>query len=358
MSNGLVVLAGDCREMLKTLPAESVHCCVTSPPYWRLRDYGCPNQIGREPTPGEYVAALRAVFAEVWRVLRKDGTLWLNLGDTYASAWPCERRNVLGNGSMPDGTRKSRLPRLGGGIKEKDLIGIPWMVALALRADGWYLRSDIIWHKPNPMPESMRDRPTKAHEYLFLFSKSPKYFYDAEAIREIGKYPAGTKAAKGSAERAKMKGVNARPPEYKIYDGFRNKRTVWNVPTVPYPGAHFATFPPNLIRPCVLAATSEAGCCPQCGTPWTRCRERAGNERTTGANKAANDCQPTCRCFPRAANRQPCLVLDPFAGSGTTGQVALELGRKAVLIEANSDYLGLIGNRCSRHIRKGSSLKG
>lgn len=338
IGNALTVLTGDCHAVLKALPAESVHCCITSPPYWRLRDYGYACQIGREPTPEAYVDALRGVFAEVWRVLRKDGTLWLNLGDTYASAWPCDRRNVLGTGSMPDGSRKFRPPRLGPGIKEKDLVGIPWMVAFALRADGWYLRSDIVWAKPNPMPESVSDRPTKAHEYLFLFSKSPRYFYDANAIRETGVCPAGTKAAKGSVQRAAITGVNARPPEYKIYDGFRNKRTVWTVPTASCPGTHFATFPPNLVRPCILAGTSARGCCPQCGAPWkhrakrdpshggSRCQNRSA-KRQDGHGALANgksrtlDWQPTCQCVTalqsRRQNPDPLsprssVVLDPL----------------------------------------------
>jgi len=255
------VLPGDCREVLKRLPSESIHCCITSPPYWRLRDYGFPNQIGREPTPDAYVKALRAVFAEVWRVLSKDGTLWLNLGDTYASAWPYDWRNIVGTGSMPDGSRKFRPPRLVPGIKEKDFVGIPWTVAFALRADGWYLRSDIIWRKPNPMPESVRDRPTKAPEYLFLLSKSPHYFCDATAIREIGACRAGTKAAKGSAHRAGIKGVNAWPPEYKFTMDSEANEPFGRFRRSPYPGAHFATFRPNLVRPCILAGTSTAGCC-------------------------------------------------------------------------------------------------
>jgi len=183
-NQSLTILTGDSRALLRSVPAESVHCCITSPPYWRLRDYGHPGQIGWEATPEDYVETLRSVFAEVRRVLRSDGTLWLNLGDSYASAWPCSRRNQIDNGSLQNGTREARPPRLGPGLKEKDLVGIPWLVAFALRADGWYLRSDIIWHKPNAMPESVTDRPSKAHEYLFLFSKSKRYYYDAAAIRE------------------------------------------------------------------------------------------------------------------------------------------------------------------------------
>lgn len=296
--NDACVLIGDCRHLLSMLPANSVHCCVTSPPYFGLRDYGVQGQIGLESDLAAYVEQMRAVFAEVRRVLREDGTLWLNLGDSFASAWPCSRRNMVGTGSLPNGKREARPPRLPNGLKEKDLMGVPWRVAFALQEDGWYLRSDIIWSKGNPMPESVTDRPTRSHEYLFLLTKNPKYYYDHEAIKEEGVYPAGTKGAKGSAERAAVAGVNARPPEYKVYDGFRNKRSVWNINTRPFKGAHFATFPPALVEPCVLAG------CP------------------TGE-----------------------VVLDPFAGSGTTGEVALRLGRRAVLIELNPDYRPLIEAR-------------
>lgn len=295
----ITIHQGDCLQVLQTLPDESVHCCVTSPPYFGLRDYGVDGQIGLEPTPQAYVEKLVAVFREVRRVLRDDGTLWLNLGDSYAAGG-------RGGGMEGEGGEKQRSnqgallgpKRAPQGLKPKDLVGIPWMVAFALRADGWYLRQDIIWHKPNPMPEIVRDRCTKAHEYLFLLAKSERYYFDSEAMKEPGVIPAGTKGAKGSAERSAVAGVNARPPEYKVYDGFRNKRSVWTVQTRPYKGAHFATYPPDLIRPCIMAG------CPVGGT-----------------------------------------VLDPFGGSGTTGHVALELGRKAVLIELNPKYVELMEQR-------------
>ena len=235
------ILLGDCRDTLKTLPDQSVHTCVTSPPYFGLRDYGHEGQMGLEPTPDEFVAELVAVFREVRRVLRDDGTLWLNLGDSYASyrdgkATPDTSRGVSDGTLVPKGSAKNRMASTFSetSVKHKDLIGIPWMVAFALRADGWYLRQDIIWHKPNPMPESVTDRCTKAHEYIFLLSKSPKYYFDHEAMKEDGVLPAGTKGAKGSAERQSQKGVNSRPPEYKIYDGKRNKRSVWTVNTKPF----------------------------------------------------------------------------------------------------------------------------
>jgi DNA modification methylase len=292
------ILQGDCREMLQSLPDESVHCCVTSPPYFNLRDYNVAGQIGLESRPEEYVEALVGVFREVRRVLRKDGTLWLNLGDSYASRWPCNRRNVIGSGSLANGKREARPERMGWGLKDKDLMLIPHRVAMALQEDGWWLRSDTVWHKPNPMPESVRDRPTRAHEYLFLLAKSQGYYYDATAIREPGVIPAGTKAAKGSAERCAQPGVNSRPPEYKVYDGWRNKRSVWQVSTRPYKGAHFATMPPALVEPCILAG------CPPGG-----------------------------------------VVLDPFAGSGTVGEVAAKHGRDAILVELNPEYVKLIEQR-------------
>jgi len=279
-SPSLVVRVGDCRELLREIPDESVQCCVTSPPYWGLRDYGHPDQIGQEPSPDEYVANLVSVFDEVRRVLRADGTLWLNLGDSYASTGRSEQKpspkGTVGQAVKATGRKviwgKDRHDNfawtLPGGIKPKDLVGTPWMVAFALRDSGWWLRSEIIWQKPNVMPESVTDRPTTAHEKIFLLTKSASYYYDAEAIKE----PAGNVT--------------------------RNKRSVWTVPTAPYKEAHFATYPPDLIRPCIMAGTKRGD-----------------------------------------------VVLDPFGGSGTTGQVALELGRRAILLELNADYAKIIEQR-------------
>lgn len=292
------VLQGDCIESLKTLDDESVNCCVTSPPYWGLRDYGESDQLGLEETPEEYVTNMVKVFSEVKRVLTKDGTLWLNLGDSYYNYRPGKGQSLI---KQTVSNTKQDLPvecsRRGNkiqGLKEKDLVGIPWRVAFALQADGWYLRQDIIWHKPNPMPESVADRCTKAHEYIFLLSKSSKYYYDHEAIMEEASYkdqPRG--GSKNRYEQHEFGGDN------KIYNT-RNKRSVWTVNTRPYPEAHFATYPKKLIRPCIKAG------CPQGG-----------------------------------------VVLDPFGGSGTTAEVANELQRDAILCELNPKYCELIEKRLS-----------
>ena len=299
----ITVLVGDCLASLRTLPDQSVHTCVTSPPYFGLRDYGVDGQIGLEDTPDAFVSRLVEVFREVRRVLRDDATLWLSLGDSYGRN-PAKGQHKPGQSGGKHaavynrGKGRASATALGDSVKEKDLIGIPWRVAFALQADGWYLRQDIIWSKPNPMPESVRDRCTKAHEYVFLLSKGPRYYFDSDAIKEPGVIPAGTKGAKGSAARAAQRGVNSRPPEYKVYDGMRNRRSVWTVTTKPFKGAHFATFPPDLIEPCILAG------CPPGGT-----------------------------------------VLDPFGGSGTTAGVALKHGRNAILCELNPDYAALVKAR-------------
>lgn len=295
---------GDALSVLKTMPDQSINTCVTSPPYWGLRDYGVDGQLGLEPTPEEYVANLVEVFREVRRVLRDDGTLWLNLGDSYNGS----KMNRSGQHGYKDG-RSNRDKRfsVGGvkGLKPKDLVGIPWMVAFALRADGWYLRQDIIWHKPNPMPESVKDRCTKAHEYIFLLSKSPKYYYDADSIKEPSsdlekskkryEKPFGGKKAE---ELLKTNQVHTRTIGMREFDGKRNKRSVWTVPTRPFPEAHFAVYPPDLITPCILAG------CPVGGT-----------------------------------------VLDPFAGSGTTLLVATQHHRKSIGIELNPEYIEIAKRR-------------
>ena len=297
------ILQGDVRETLRALPEKTVQTCVTSPPYFGLRDYGVDGQIGLEPTPAEYVEQMVQVFREVRRVLRDDGTLWLNLGDSYTGS-----ANNGGEASKTmQGTQAAtgkNLPsKSGAGLKPKDLIGIPWRVAFALQADGWYLRQDIIWHKPNPMPESVRDRCTKAHEYVFLLSKSERYFFDSEAMREPCSEDMQRRASKGHTRGAggkidasrqdadKLRGEHAKVID--VSNG-RNRRSVWTVATRPYKGAHFATFPPALIEPCILA-----------GAPFNG------------------------------------LVLDPFTGSGTTAAVALQHGRRFIGCELNPDYIKL-----------------
>ena len=371
------VLEGDVREVLKTLDDESVQCVGTSPPYWGLRDYGVDDQLGLEATPEEFVENMVDVFREVKRVLRNDGTLWLNLGDTYCGTGHKGEHTDPKHKEGRNG-QKIALNNKVAGLKSKDLIGIPWRVALALQADGWYLRSDIIWNKPNPMPEPVKDRPTKSHEYIFLLTKSAKYYYDAEAIKEKGEYPAGTRAAKASDARSSMGFVNSRPPEYKIYDGTRNKRSVWKITTKPYKEAHFATFPEELPEICIKAGTSKAGCCADCGSPVKRVTERQvgddmswagrgpknealratgkGDTRGTTMNIGSKEdyyknqprnvtlgWEPTCDCN---AERVPCVVLDIFAGSGTTLRVASKLGRKGIGIELNPEYIKILKKRC------------
>lgn len=373
--NPLTIINADSLTALRQMPDQSVHCCVTSPPYYGLRDYGIEGQIGLEETPEEYVAKMVAVFHEVKRVLRDDGTCWVNLGDSYGSS--------------------------------KSLLGIPWRIAFALQADGWYLRRDIIWHKPNPMPESAKDRPTTAHEYIFLLTKSERYYYDHEAIKEpvTGQsHPRGdgitpksngyatptgwdtNEGAHGSVHRnGRRDGKNSRirlsrDPDHLKDAGVkanrqysaaitglvsnRNKRSVWTVASAPYKDAHFATYPPDLIKPCILAGVPIKACA-KCGAPQERSVELADRVNTRPGNPIKNDdsrrdsevrsnryvstyittgWKPTCDCNDKTS---PGTVLDPFAGSGTTGAVAIELGRHAILIELNPKYIPLIEQRCN-----------
>jgi len=348
----LTIHGGDCREVLRTLEADSVHMVCTSPPYWGLRDYGTPGQLGLEATPEEYVAAMVDVFREVRRVLRPDGTVWLNLGDSYAAG------GGIGGNGYNDGRAnrdlRGRSP-VTAGLKPKDLVGIPWRVAFALQADGWYLRSDIIWSKPNPMPESVTDRPTKAHEYLFLLAKSARYFYDAAAVREAATFD-GTRGNGNARETTPLNGDRwATHKGLTAYDGSgRNLRSVWTIATAPYPGAHFATFPPRLVEPCVKAGSPEGGVCPDCGAPWARVVERTamviarserthsmGQTRSSGTMLApptseTTGWRPTC---DHGGDPVPATVLDPFAGTGTVGLVAQSLSRRALLVDLNPEYL-------------------
>jgi DNA modification methylase len=373
------LIIGDALAELRKLEAESVHCCISSPPYWGLRDYGAAGQLGLEKTPEQHVGAMVAVFEEVRRVLRSDGTLWLNYGDCYMSQ-PAGNRTPSGisqHGKREDFAAINPTPKRFPGLKPKDLVGMPWRVAFALQAAGWYLRSDIIWHKPNPMPESVTDRPTSAHEYLFLLAKSPRYFYDADAIREQGR-------AEGSHGHGKGRAAipNRQDNDREIMPtnpAGRNKRSVWTVATQPYSGAHFATFPPKLITPCIMAGTSERGCCSSCGAPWVRVVEKGeaigqqkGRDKSDGSclrndaeawagrigegkSRTTTGWRPSCKCTgaPHAdplddAPVVPCTVLDPFGGSGTVAEVCEALGRWWVLIELNPDYEPLIRQRTAQ----------
>jgi DNA modification methylase len=362
----LTVMLGDCREVMASMEPESVHCVVTSPPYWGLRDYGSPGQLGLEPTPEAYVESMVAVFREVRRVLRSDGTVWLNLGDSYGSGNSGQRvRNNNGGFGGTDGGMTQSATKANPGTSpvpgmSKQLMGIPWRVAFALQADGWYLRSDVIWSKPNPMPESVTDRPTKSHEYLFLLSKSPRYYFDADAVREpsLDAYGGGTPVGAGRHDGPSFSG---KPTEYERGTG-RNIRSVWTIATQPYPGAHFATFPQALVEPCIKAGTSERGVCPECGAPWRRVTEtttipqRVGDWKATGETHR-NDIDRKGGFYPDTRTLtwiRSCthegepiggVVLDPFAGSGTVGLVAQRLSRRAVLIDLNADYLGQVMDR-------------
>lgn len=359
------ILVGDCREVLRTLPRQSVQTCVTSPPYFGLRDYGtgeweggdaaCDHkggarqsavstlvgnghggdkplspylqgqtkpmgsvctkcgasrvdrQIGLEPTPDEFVEALVEVFREVRRVLRDDGTVWLNLGDSYNSGGRTSQVAPGGVVGQPGMRATPQRPPVIQGVKQKDLVGIPWIVAFALRADGWYLRSDIVWHKPNPMPESVTDRPTRSHEFIFLLSKRPRYYYDADAIRE---QDSGRGSGNGFVRDHRLTYQDADGgrgnTEQWTPGGGRNKRDVWTVASKPYSGAHFATFPPDLIEPCVLAGAPVDG-----------------------------------------------VVLDPFNGAGTTGMVAVRNRRRYIGVELNPDYAQMARDRIETDVRLG-----
>jgi DNA modification methylase len=383
-----VILCGDVRAKLRELADESVHCCVTSPPYWSLRDYGVEGQLGLEATPEEFVANMVTVFREVRRVLRSDGTCWINLGDSYAHP-------TSGGGGAVDVRTDGRKTtpgdqvrgRMGGantlvaGLKPKDLVGIPWRVAFALQADGWWLRSDVIWSKPNPMPESVTDRPTKAHEYLFLLAKSAKYFYDADAIRETNTGLDGNaRTFRGGGAYVHGRSFTNDSVIDRISHGNdgllvgRNKRTVWEIATEPYAEAHFATYPTDLVKPCILAGTSEHGCCAECGAPWGRVVEMTEEYRAVlDSGRAWRDASgkpdeftnrhpkdhpsslppksrttgwaATCKHHQPGAGIAPGIVLDPFLGSGTTALVAKLAGRDYLGIELNPSYVELAERR-------------
>jgi DNA modification methylase len=415
------ILVGDAREVLRTLPADSVQCCVTSPPYWGLRDYGVAGQIGLERTPEEYVEHLVEVFREVRRVLRSDGVLWLNLGDCYATGagavgdcpgggeqgarWRGEVTRNRDEKRRPHGqpqangrgepqtlrteprsghegkhdylgrigplTQPNRMPIHG--LKPKDLVGIPWRVAFALQADGWWLRKDNIWHKPNPMPESTEDRTTTAHEYVFHLTKSELYFYDAFAVREPAiRRKSGNKErfVASGGEKSRLNTHMGSSIPWSDDGSGRNRRSVWTITTQPYDDAHFAVMPEKLVEPCILAGSSEHGACAACGSPYERIVEKtrtvdgeevedlppamstdkAAPSRAQGVGHGRIETRTrtlgwrsTCKC--ETTERVPCVVLDPFGGSGTVAVMALHHRRSAVLVELNPEYARLAEKR-------------
>ena len=310
-----IILSGNALSALTGLADRSINCCVTSPPYWGLRDYGVEGQLGLEPTMEEYLEKMLVIFREIRRVLRSDGTLWLNLGDSYNGSGPSGGPGKQYTNVGSQGTTLKRVA----GLKPKDLVGIPWRVAFALQSDGWYLRSDIIWHRPNQMPESVTDRPTKAHEYIFLMSKRERYYYDADAIKEdCLSGPSDIKKMLESLPRIGGKHKTLTDPLSKASSltnigqkravgdpSGRNKRSVWTVATQPFKEAHFATFPPKLIEPCILAGCPDGG-----------------------------------------------IVLDPFMGAGTTAVVCANLGRNYIGIELNPEYIHIANERIKQATRQ------
>ena len=378
---------GNVTDVLAKLPPKSVHCCVTSPPYWGLRSYlDADNplkvyEIGSEPSPdcgthGQaqcgrcFVCNMVAVFRGVRRVLRDDGTLWLNLGDSYGGASgnnPSSKSTLTTNGGRGPKPGDKYSAEAGGGsgksngstcLPSGNLVGVPWRVALALQADGWVLRQDIIWSKPAPMPESVKNRCTKSHEYVFLLAKRGGYFYDHEAVREDVKVNSGQNM-RSSPHGDMVLERGHRDQVERTYDRVcgANKRSVWTISPQGYEGAHFATFPPKLIEPMIKAGTSEKGCCSKCGAPWKRIVEekkertrtgenvKEGTDNVYGDNKKYREVitesvtvgwEPSCECN---ADVIPCTVLDPFIGSGTTCAVSVELGRSSVGIDLSEKYL-------------------
>lgn len=396
---------GHVLDVLRRLPSKSVHCVVTSPPYWGLRDYGVSNQLGSEKVPdcrqiievspglyrkgncaelnwdtGCHVCRMVLVFRELRRVLRDDGTFWLNYGDSYGGGGNSNGTGTStlnhgkGGSNYEKGVNQKPSGKFNVGLKPGNLVGIPWRVALALQANGWILRQDIIWHKPSPMPESVRNRCTKAHEYVFLFAKKQGYYYDAEAVKEMSSEASIKRMAAGYNTRDRAlnspEQVNHLNQNTEVTDrsvaklvetGLRNKRSVWSVPSAGYEGAHFATYPPKLIEPMIKAGTSEKGCCSECGAPWKRIvnvgeytnpnptKRKAEDDNPhkqgdTGINNVGGGhwptktvgWEPTCECNALVI---PCTVLDPFIGSGTTCDVSLGSGRRSIGIDLSEKYL-------------------
>lgn len=392
------ILIGDCRETLKAVPTGSIDCVVTSPPYWGLRNYGDKSeQIGLEKSPDDFVAQMVSVFDLCRNALADHGTLWLNLGDSYSASGKNRTESQASKNSTLVGSLSTQCQSLKqqskivGDLKPKDLVGIPWLVAFALRASGWYLRSEIIWHKPNPMPAAVKDRPTTSHEQIFLLSKSPRYYYDWFGVSEEtspNTHSRGKANSPKAAATAQGSGIKQNENFQRNCSDLvnrRNRRSVWKVATKGYKGAHFATFPPKLIEPCIIAGCPETVCC-ECGKPWERIvdnerRPTRPGEKTKlrGKNSRAfqsrdprhsteyrpdryeqivgnrdpqrhvteyldQGFKPVCQC---GGETRKGVVLDPFLGSGTTAQVAQSLGRDWVGCELNEEYLPLIHKRTS-----------
>ena len=382
------IIQGDVREVLQACPTGHVHCVVTSPPYWGLRDYGVPGMIGLEDTFDEHLAVLVDVFREVWRVLRDDGTLWLNYGDFYYGSWGnyaptgeggqrAKHTERLPRPAYEDTTRRPPQTRPSSIFKKKDLMLMPARVAMALQADGWFLRSEIVWVKKSAMPESVKDRPANAHEKVFLLTKHPKYFYDSVAVLRDRTHPDNPTFRPGAYVNQRGVQTNAERTEGQTYEGHKrdtdkgaNLRNVWTLSHEPFIEAHFATFPTKLVEPCIKAGTSEKGACVTCGAPWTRDAtdtpgykeqkqhrknvvdpEKGGELVNTAFSKTpqivreivTRGWKPSCTC--QGADVQPCVVLDPFGGSGTTALVADRLGRDALIIEINKEYAEMARTR-------------
>lgn len=406
------ILQGDCRTLMATLPERWFHCCVSSPPYWNLRDYGVDGQIGLESSPDAFIEAMVDVYRGVWRVLRDDGVCWLNIGDSYASGKGTCRNPDGGESSLGKHLKLADMHPLNRhnksdlevwGLKPKDLCGIPWRVALALQSAGWYLRDAIVWHKPAPMPGSQRDRCTSSYEFIFQLTKQARYFFDLEAIKQPhitgdrpDKWEGRTYGGKGPAEDDGRKNGNLRV--YQLNPSGSTPRNVWTMASGGYKDAHFATFPIELPTRCIKASTSANGCCPECGAPWERIvdrqqlkRERP-NEYTkrnpkdaarvdmnlmseaTGLHQPGwrmeigNHCantvagvetrtlgwQPTCECGHLEA--EPCRVLDCFNGAGTTAVAARRLGVDYIGCELNPDYIEMTHRRLRAEQNRGGDV--
>lgn len=365
------VHVGDATECLRELPDGCVHVCITSPPYFGLRDYGEPGQLGLEKTPVEFCAALVAVFHEVRRVLRDDGSLWVVIGDSYAGS-RCGEQGESGQRDKRWFTAEGMGNENVSGIRPKELIGVPWMLAFAMRANGWMIREEVIWHKPNPMPESVRDRMTRSHEQVFRFVKRGQYYHDQEAVRETALQPQGEAKLTAQHKRAQLQDTSSSTLGTNQGSAGRNKRSVWTIATEPLRDAHFAAYPRKLVEPMVLCSTSERGVCAVCGAPWVRVVEResapvevmtkrsaptdglvysgqrVGGEMC-GAGQRLQDWRdahpptttgwrPTC---DHDADTVPAVVLDPFFGAGTTGLVAEHLGRRWLGFELNPEYAAI-----------------